>query len=71
MKCKVEVNFFKESGKWYTTEYFEFDESITWDKLYDSIREHYKTRYTGMNLVVTNFGSYRNSFPMMIPIAYR
>ena len=71
MKCKVEVHFFKESGKWYTTEYFEFNDGITWDKLYDSIREHYKTRYIGMSIVVTNFGSYRNSFPMMIPIEYR
>ena len=71
MKCKAEVHFFKESGKWYTTEYFEFDDSITFDGLYDSIREHYKNRYSGMSIVVTNFGSYRNSFPMMIPIEYR
>lgn len=71
MKCIAEVHFFKESGKWYTTEYFGFDDSITWDRLYDSIREHYKTRYSGMSIVITNFGSYMNSFPIMIPIEYR
>lgn len=40
MKCKAEVNFFKESGKWYTTEYFEFDDKMTWIEIYDSVKEH-------------------------------
>ena len=71
MKCKAEVNFFKESGKWYTTEYFEFDDKMTWIEIYDSVKEHYKNRLTDMNLVITNFGAYSNGFPLMIPIDYR
>lgn len=71
MKCKAEVNFFKESGKWYTTEYFEFDDKITWIEIYDSVKEHYKDRLTDMNLVITNFGAYRNGVPLMIPIGNR
>lgn len=71
MKCKAEVNFFKESGKWYTTEYFEFDDKMTWIEIYDSVKEHYKDRLTDMNLVITNFGAYRNGFPLMIPIGNR
>lgn len=71
MKCKAEVNFFKESGKWYTTEYFEFDDKMTWIEIYNSVKEHYKDRLTDMNLVITNFGAYSNSFPLMIPIGNR
>lgn len=71
MKCKAEVNFFKESGKWYTTEYFEFDDKMTWIEIYDSVKEHYKDRLTDMNLVITNFGAYRNGVPLMIPIGNR
>lgn len=71
MKCRAEVNFFKESGKWYTTEYFEFDDSVTWIEIYHSVKEHYKDRLTDMNLVITNFGAYGNGFPLMIPIGNR
>lgn len=71
MKCKAEVNFFKESGKWYTTEYFEFDDKMTWIEIYGSVKEHYKDRLTDMNLVITNFGAYRNGVPLMIPIGNR
>ena len=71
MKCKAEVNFFKESGKWYTTEYFEFDDKMTWIEIYDSVKEHYKDRLTDMHLVITNLGAYRNGFPLMIPIGNR
>lgn len=71
MKCKAEVNFFKESGKWYTTEYFEFDDKMTWIEIYDSVKEHYKDRLTDMHLVITNFGAYRNGVPLMIPIGNR
>ena len=71
MKCKAEVNFFKESGKWYTTEYFEFDDKMTWIEIYGSVKEHYKDRPTDMHLVITNFGAYRNGFPLMIPIGNR
>ena len=71
MKCKAEVNFFKESGKWYTTEYFEFDDKMTWIEIYNSVKEHYTNRLTDMHLVITNFGAYDNSFPLMIPIGNR
>lgn len=71
MKCKAEVNFFKESGKWYTTEYFEFDDKMTWIEIYDYVKEHYKDRLTDMNLVITNFGAYSNGVPLMIPIGNR
>lgn len=71
MKCKAEVNFFKESGKWYTTEYFEFDDKMTWIEIYGSVKEHYKDRLTDMNLVITNFGAYSNGVPLMIPIGNR
>lgn len=71
MKCKAEVNFFKESGKWYTTEYFEFDDKMTWIEIYDSVKEHYKDRLTDMNLVITSFGAYGNGVPLMIPIGNR
>ena len=71
MKSKAEVHFFKESGKWYSTEYFEFNDTITWGELYNSIKEHYKDKYSGMSLVVTNFGSYSLGVPMMIPDNFR
>lgn len=71
MKCKAEINLFKESGKWYTTEYFEFDDKMTWIEIYDSVKEHYKNRLTDMHLVITNFGAYGNGFPLMIPIGNR
>ena len=71
MKCKAEVNFFKESGKWYTTEYFEFDDKMTWIEIYNSVKEHYENRLTDMHLVITNFGAYDNGFPLMIPIENR
>ncbi len=71
MKSKAEVHFFKESGKWYSTEYFEFDDRLTWNELYDAIKEHYKDKYSGMSLVVTNFGSYSHGVPMMIPTSFR
>lgn len=71
MKSKAEVHFFRESGKWYSTEYFEFDDDMTWNELYNAIKEHYKDKYSGMSLVVTNFGSYSHGVPMMIPANFR
>lgn len=71
MKSKAEVHFFKESGKWYSTEYFEFEDDMTWNDLYATIKEHYKDKYSGMSLVVTNFGSYSHGVPIMIPANFR
>ena len=71
MMCNAKVNFFKASGKWYATEEYSFPSDISWNKLYDDIKEHYKNKYKDMNLVVTDFGGYNSDVPLMIPIDFR
>lgn len=71
MMCKAKINFFKASGKWYATEEYSFPRDISWNKLYDDIKEHYKNKYKDMHLVVTDFGDCELSLPMMIPSEFR
>lgn len=58
--------FFKESGKWYATEEMEFDKATDWQILYDTIKEYFKNKYSDMTLVVTDFGDYEHTVPIMI-----
>lgn len=71
MKTTLKAVFFKESGKWYATETMEFDTNIEWQTLYDVIKEHFKKVYPDLTLVVTDFGDYDMSIPIMITPKWR
>lgn len=63
------VDFFKPSGKWYTTEEFEFlwytDKFIT-DAFRESLLKAFPNRYTGMTAVCLH-PHHEHEHPLMLP----
>lgn len=62
---KIRVDFFKQTGKWYTTEEFEVEgsspsthdfERFLTDKLTTELEGQRRIRYAGMNAVCLNWG---------------
>lgn len=75
MMNTAKVCFFKESGKWLTTEDYVYDVTKTNRyKLQEEIEDAFKGRFEGASLVVTDFGEVEpngGSFPMMVPGRFR
>ena len=71
MKTTLKAVFFKESGKWYATEQMDYDNTTDWQTLYDKIKEHFKAMYPDLTLIVTDFGDYGFSIPIMITPKWR
>lgn len=71
--ASCEVNFFKESGKWYCTEAVDFtdfyDEPIIHDAFQKALARHFgdKPRLVGMIAVCLN-PYHRNEHPIMVKV---
>lgn len=66
---RAEVIFFKESGKYYTSEEIvisEFDNKPIYH-VFDAIVEYYKDSYKGMTMVVNFQYDFPNAYPFMKP----
>lgn len=71
-RAKATVTFFKDYGKYYTEELYQFD-NIQDEPyvVFDAIKECFKHSYRGMHMIVTFDEAYEKGYPFMEPAEER
>lgn len=67
-KATAIATFFKPSGKYYTEETYEFEntDDEPW-VIFDQVKERFKNAYKGMHMSVTFDSNYGKGYPFMEP----